>query len=79
MFQASANRLRTFMRWAVDVLGDPEDDALAPHHNFISHPHRRPLRWERDRRPGTVAARPAHCISPVRASRGGTRRDPAVR
>jgi hypothetical protein len=67
MFQASANRLRSLMSRAEDVLGAPEDDALAPPENFISHPHRRSLRWERARRPGTVAARPAHCISPVRA------------
>jgi hypothetical protein len=30
------------------------------------HPHRRPLRWDRPRRAGTVPARPAHCLSPIR-------------
>jgi hypothetical protein len=34
--------------------------------SYAGHPHRRALRWERRRRPGTVPARPAHCISPVR-------------
>ena len=31
----------------------------------LPHPHRRPLRSRRVRRPGMVAAAPAHCISPV--------------
>jgi hypothetical protein len=34
------------------------------------HPHRRELRWERERRPGSVPRRPAHCISPVRPTAG---------
>src|ERR1700690_2138321 len=29
------------------------------------HPHRRPLRWERERRPGSVPHPPMHCLSPV--------------
>jgi hypothetical protein len=29
------------------------------------HPHRHPLRWERQRRPGSVPHPPAHCISPI--------------
>jgi hypothetical protein len=37
--------------------------------SYAAHPHRRPLRWERSRRPGTVAPRPSHCISPVRRKR----------
>ncbi|HWF72951.1 MAG TPA: hypothetical protein VG186_06390 [Solirubrobacteraceae bacterium] len=32
------------------------------------HPHRRELRWVRDRRPGSVPHRRAHCISPVRGT-----------
>jgi hypothetical protein len=54
-----------------DVLGDPVE-ATAPH------PHRRPLHWQPARRPGSVAARPAHCLSPVRAA-AGTRRETADR
>jgi hypothetical protein len=79
MFQASADRLRTWLRWTEDILGDPPDDARGDPHNFLSHPHRHPLRWGRARRAGAVAARPAHCISPVRAGAGGPRRDTAAR
>jgi hypothetical protein len=79
MFQASADRLRTWLRWAEDALGDPPEDARGEPHNFKSHPHRRPLRWDRARRAGTVAARPAHCISPVRAGASAARRDTANR
>ncbi|MFZ0042707.1 MAG: hypothetical protein WAK93_15460 [Solirubrobacteraceae bacterium] len=57
MFQSSAKRLRTWLTRFDDVLGDPP--APAPH------PHRRPVRIERHRRQGSVAARPTHCISPV--------------
>jgi len=37
------------------------------------HPHRRELRWERKRRPGSLPRPPAHCISPV-VRRGGVSR-----
>jgi hypothetical protein len=59
MFQSSARRLRALLSLADDVLGDP----LAPE---TPHPHRRPLRFEYERRPGAVPPRPAHCLSPVR-------------
>lgn len=52
-----------------DVLGDPrllEND----------HPHRIPLRWNYERRGGSVPPRAAHCISPVR--RGDSMRQPGV-
>ena len=58
MFQASVNRFRALLTLVDDVLGDPEPPA-APH------PHRRPVRIQRERRPGTVAPRPTHCLSPV--------------
>ena len=58
MFQASGKRLRTLLTLLDDVLGDPEPPA-APH------PHRRPVRIQRERRAGTVATRPTHCLSPV--------------
>jgi hypothetical protein len=51
-----------------DVLGDPEPPA-APH------PHRRPVRIQRTRRAGTVAARPAHCLSPTQRSPDRSSRD----
>ncbi|HEY2317788.1 MAG TPA: hypothetical protein VGH67_05775 [Solirubrobacteraceae bacterium] len=63
MFQASVKRFRALLTLVDDVLGDPEPTA-APH------PHRRPVRIERDRRTGTVAPRPMHCLSPVRPQPG---------
>jgi hypothetical protein len=45
-----------------------------------SHPHRRALRWDRERRPGSVPHPPAHCISPVvRRDSGARRRDGSAR
>jgi len=66
MFQSSAKRVRAWLQFADDILGLTDDilgdgPAAAP-----QHPHRLPLRWDRPRRPGSVPARPAHCISPVR-------------
>lgn len=72
MFQSSAKRLRTWLRFAEDVLGDPPVQ-VPPH------PHRRPLRWERERRAGSVAPRPAHCLSSVRPVRDAVHRDQAAR
>jgi len=60
MFQSSKTRLRTWLTLLDDVLGDPEP--------VVVHPHRRALRWERERRPGSVPARPAVCVSPVRGA-----------
>jgi hypothetical protein len=84
MFRASTDRLRTWFTRVdealddvlgdsrVDMLGDSRADVLGespvPVHR---HPHRFPLRWQHDRRGGSVPPRPAHCISPVHA-RGGT-------
>jgi len=79
MFRSSRDRLRTWLTGAGDLLRaeyEPAEDALiavprrelessaAAYH--VGHPHRRDLRWQRSRRPGTVPAAPAHCISPVR-------------
>jgi hypothetical protein len=60
MFQASVKRFRALLTLLDDVLGDPEPLAA-------SHPHRRPVRIQWERRPGTVAARPTHCLSPLPA------------
>jgi hypothetical protein len=73
MFRPTLQRFRAWVELADDLLGDaPEADspALAQLH-IQSHPHRRPLRWERSRRPGSVAPAPASCLSPVRPARGG--------
>jgi hypothetical protein len=51
--------MRAWLRLADDLLGDPPVDTQP-------HPHRRPLRWEHQRRPGAVPHRYAHCISPIR-------------
>lgn len=59
MFQASKERFRALMSLVDDVLGDPERTPA-------SHPHRRPVRIARTRRPGAVPPPPAHCLSPVR-------------
>jgi len=72
MFHSSKARLRALLDLVDDFLGDPED--VAP-----LHPHRVPLRWERERRPGAVPARPAHCMSPVRADSRRVGRDRATR
>jgi hypothetical protein len=79
MFQSSANRLRTWLSRVDDLLADHPDEAQAPSHSTDTHPHRRELRWQRDRRAGSVPARPAHCISPVRASREAHDRSTATR
>jgi hypothetical protein len=67
MFQSSINRLRALLTLADDLLGDPP----APE----SHPHRRPVRIVRARRPGSVAPRAMHCLSPVRPASQDARRD----
>ncbi|HEY6525705.1 MAG TPA: hypothetical protein VIY10_18120 [Solirubrobacteraceae bacterium] len=58
MFQASVKRFRALVTLFDDVLGDPEPPAAL-------HPHRRPVRIQRERRSGTVAPRPTHCLCPV--------------
>jgi hypothetical protein len=68
MFQSSKARVRAWLDRFDDVLGDPPE--VAP-----PHPHRVPLRFERARRPGSVPARPAHCISPVRPQTDVRERD----
>jgi hypothetical protein len=68
MFQSSTNRLRAWVSRLDDILADHPDETRPWESDFRNHPHRRELRWDRPRRPGTVDARPAHCISPVRAA-----------
>jgi hypothetical protein len=87
MFQSSANRLRAWLNRVDDLLADPpehlddqlDDPFVALPRDPHLHPHRLPLRWDHERRPGSVAARPAHCISPVRAVPDIDGKDRAVR
>jgi hypothetical protein len=54
-------RVRAWLSWTDDILGDGFE-------SWSVHPHRRPRRWHRERRPGAISARPQHCISPVRGA-----------
>jgi len=67
MFQSSVKRLRALLTLTDDLLGDPP----APE----THPHRRPVRIERERRPGAVSPRAMHCLCPVRPASGDASRD----
>jgi hypothetical protein len=85
MFQSSSKRVRAWLSRfedvVDDVLGDPPVDAprTTNRSTWSAHPHRRPLRSHRRRRPGSVAAAPAVCISPVRAPREQGERERALR
>jgi hypothetical protein len=68
MFHSSKKRLAAWLERFDDILGDPVEPAPPD-------PHRTPLRWERDRRPGAVPPRPAHCLCPVRSGPQPGRRD----
>ncbi len=68
MFQSSKSRLRAWVSRFDDILADHPEEARPHEHDLLTHPHRKPLQWDRARRPGSVVARPAHCISPVRAA-----------
>ena len=59
---------------------DDADEERDPAASVAPHPHRRELRWERDRRPGSVPRPPAPCISPVVRRAAGVRtRDGSAR
>jgi hypothetical protein len=71
MFQSTRRRLQDLLGIVDDMLvgapepefapdGEPDRDAA------VLHPHRRSVQLRIQRRPGTVAARPMHCLSPVR-------------
>jgi hypothetical protein len=73
MFQLTPERLHRLLDLVDDVLaGDPSEEAP-------QHPHRQPLSWHPARRAGTVSARPAFCLSPVRMSTRRRMRDGAAR
>jgi hypothetical protein len=71
MFRSALTRLRAVLELTDDLLGDPYDEpqSSTAQLHIAAHPHRQPLRWERSRRPGSVPAKPAHCLSPVRHGR----------
>jgi hypothetical protein len=73
MFQLTPERLRRLLSLLDDVLGDPPAEVIN------HHPHRRTLRWQPARRAGTVSARPAHCLSPIRMSTRQRMRDGVAR
>jgi hypothetical protein len=78
MFQSSKMRLRALMALAEAALGAaPPADARLDPPTWATHPHRRPLRWQHERRGGAVPTAPAHCLCPVRPAPGDGRRDRA--
>jgi hypothetical protein len=77
MFRSSVNRLRAWVALGEGLLDGPPADA--PGHPWETHPHRRPLRWQRERRPGSVPAAPAYCLCPIRRAPNAGGRDQVVR
>jgi hypothetical protein len=62
MFQATKKRLQLLLDVVDDMLvGAPDEDMeiAAPH------PHTRMVQLRVERRAGSVASRPAHCLSPI--------------
>jgi hypothetical protein len=70
MFRASASRLLSWLTEATDaVLAGEVADAPPAIEYFRAHPHHdRLLAPARVRRGGAVPARPAHCLTPLRAA-----------
>ena len=66
MFQSSKKRMQALLDVVDDMLAAPPEP-VAPH------PHRRPARVRIERRAGSVAVRPMHCLSPVRPPAERTR------
>jgi len=68
MFQSYSKRLCAWLEVVDDMLAGDEPPADAPLEAplWAAHPHRRPLRSQRARRPGRGPAAPAHCLCPVR-------------
>ncbi|HTX10852.1 MAG TPA: hypothetical protein VME22_19660 [Solirubrobacteraceae bacterium] len=79
MFRSSANRMRAWMELVDDFLGDPPADAHDDPEPWETHPHRRPLRWQRERRGGSVPAAPAYCLCPIRRAPNAGGRDEVLR
>jgi hypothetical protein len=79
MFLSSVHRLRAWLELADDLLGDPPADAQPDLEPWETHPHRRPLRWQRERRGGSVPAPPAYCLCPIRRGPKAGGRDGVLR
>jgi hypothetical protein len=80
MFQSSKKRLRVWLDVVDDILvGDPPAEAEAEPPLWDTHPHRRPLRWERARRAGRVPAATVHCLCPVRPPQRPVSERPTMR
>lgn len=76
MFRAPTERFRSWMARVDEALDDVLGDPLVDEE---PHPHRTPLRWRYDRRQGSVAPRPAQCLSPVHSGGGVRQVDHAER
>jgi hypothetical protein len=79
MFQSSSTRLRAWLALAEGLLGDPPAEAHRHPEPWETHPHRRPLRWQRERRGGSVPAAPAYCLCPIRRASNAGGRDQVLR
>jgi hypothetical protein len=80
MFQSSSKRLRAWLEVVDDMLvGDEPVDARVELAVWETHPHRRPLRWQRERRAGSVPAAPAHCLCPVQPTQHRVAERPTIR
>ena len=92
MFRTSITRIAARCAAAIDDLLAADFDGYEQSYEFLEdtagvleqplayhreHPHRVPLVSARERRPGRVPGKPAHCLSPVQTATG-TRRHPAV-
>jgi hypothetical protein len=65
MFQSSKKLMQAILDVVDDMLVGA-DDPLDVEDERPSHPHDRTVRLRIERRAGAVAARPMHCLSPVR-------------
>ncbi len=80
MFHSMRQRFETLLSRVDDILADHPDEVREDADGATGklgpppvHPHRRPLRSRAVRRPGSVPALTAHCISPVRRPAGARR------
>ena len=71
MFQSSKKRMQAVLNLVDEMLAAPPEPEPP-------HPHRRPARVRIERRAGSVAAAPMHCLCPVRPP-AERRRDTPVR
>jgi hypothetical protein len=77
MFRSSANRLRVWVALAEGLLDGPSPEE--PVQPWETHPHRRPLRWQWERRGGSVPPAPAYCLCPIRRAPSAAGREQSLR